>query len=130
MVVGITGDAMLRSKAHAAMIEPYDVRAAAVHDFVGGMRSDIHVRTAQLSDPGGPAVANTNLSALVVSSETLDGARWINARRAELDHDALTVCVVPRAEAGAHSSTARRAAAAARAAAAEKANELSGTPEA
>ena len=118
LVIGITGDQMLSGKKHSDIILPYSQRKEAVVAFLTAINPsssssspsgelspipslDIH----ELSEPYGPAIVDSGIEALVVSSETIAGAARINAIRAERGMNPVDVLVIRRTDASILSST-------------------------
>lgn len=97
LIVGITADSLLASKAHAPLIESYDRRAGVVHDFLS--RNDRRSRSIELditriSDVYGPTANEPDIDALVVSRETVAGGEAINTLRQEKSLGILRVFVI------------------------------------
>lgn len=90
--VGVT-DAELAQRPDRR-VAPWQTRADAVRDFVAatGFQGDLTV--SRLTDAAGPA-ATGDYDAIVVSTETIDGAGAINDRRRDAGLPALDLRVVP-----------------------------------
>jgi pantetheine-phosphate adenylyltransferase len=74
LIVGITDDALLTRKAHAAVLEPLPCRAAAVRAFLAAFKPGLEADIVPISDVYGPTGWDANIQGLVVSKETADGA--------------------------------------------------------
>lgn len=85
LYIGVTGDALLAKKNLANLLEPFEERARAAVDFVRLLKPDLEVFVSALVDPRAPPKAATleAISALVVSQETLPGARKVAEMRRE-----------------------------------------------
>lgn len=81
--VGLTDIGMLRSKKHCEMIQSFEDRRDAVLRCMASMNPGLACDISKLLDPWGPSVSIREISAIVVSQETLRGADQINAKRAE-----------------------------------------------
>jgi len=121
LIVGITGDEMLRNKKYAEYVQPWPERARAVVDFLrtllhlsrdgwaagpaGPEQLDerdgevsawfrggtVAVRCVRIADAYGPTITAEDMDALVVSGETRAGGTAVNERRAELGWRLLEV---------------------------------------
>jgi len=94
--LGVTDDALLAGKANRALLQPLAVRRDAAAAFLRSVRPGLAVTAGVLSDPAAPTAAETDpgVRGLVVSRETLAGARAINAGRARRGFAPLAVAVV------------------------------------
>ncbi|KAF2273736.1 pantetheine-phosphate adenylyltransferase family protein-like protein [Westerdykella ornata] len=111
LTIGITGDALLVNKKHAEVLESWDYRQRATHDFLSsilhlGQPDDnriamqrisepgpngraVHVtfpsqlvlKYVQIEDPFGPTITDESITALVISKETRSGGSAVNAER-------------------------------------------------
>ncbi|KAJ1463246.1 hypothetical protein M885DRAFT_504858 [Pelagophyceae sp. CCMP2097] len=81
--IGVAGDELLRKKAHATLLQPFDQRAAAAAAFVEAVRPGLVVKVSALLDPKQPPKAATieAISALVISIETTSGAQALAQMR-------------------------------------------------
>ena len=121
LTVGISGDELLRDKAFAEYVDPWEQRQADVADFIAaitdfsppGRQGPVVTSTAgsgvgpramlrrldgsldlaciEITDPYGPTITDPDISALVISKETRPGARAVNQRRQEKGWHALDV---------------------------------------
>lgn len=82
--VGIAGDALLKNKKLAHLLQDFDTRQAAVVDFLKRTNPRLEVTVSALLDPRAPPKAATikEITGLVVSEETVPGAhKVIDMRR-------------------------------------------------
>lgn len=116
LIIGITGDALLRNKKFASHIQPWDDRATGVLQFLEILlgdyrvvdrsaeetreahavfdRSGVQVRCVEIHDPFGPTITEQDVDVLVVSRETEDGGRAVNDRRREQGWHLLEIFMV------------------------------------
>ena len=94
LVVGISGDPLLREKAAASHLQSWGDRARTVAAFLALQRPDLTLRLEELSDAFGPSL-RPELGALVVSAETEVGGHAVNQKRQELQRSTLQLVVVP-----------------------------------
>ena len=99
LVVGITCAELLVSKKNASSIHSFVRRERDVRDFLGRVKPSLKVRVSGLRDAYGPAVTEEGIEALVVSSETIGGAKKINGIRREKGISPLRVVVMRRKDA-------------------------------
>ena len=112
LIIGITGDDLLKNKKYADLLETWDKRQIAVVKFLAAildlstpvesvpseyvetahpkgravsyyLPGNIVVYCVEISDPFGPTITEESISALVVSAETRSGGKAINDRRSE-----------------------------------------------
>ena len=105
LVVGIMSDELLKKKALAELIQPFEQRAKVVVDFLAVIKPQLQVSIFQLKDPYGPTITDKSIEALVVSSETQSGVRKINEIRKEKEYPPLVGLVVRRDDISILSST-------------------------
>lgn len=105
LLVGLTGPALLVNKKHAAALQSYSQREANVAAFLASVAPGLAADIVQLSDPGGAAATDPDYTAIVVSTETVGGAHWINARRAEGGMPPLDIVCIARRNNTLQSST-------------------------
>ncbi len=105
LLIGVTGPALLRNKKHASTLQSYAEREGAVKDFLRRIAPGLRFVTAQLHEPGGAAATDASFEAIVVSTETVGGGRWINARRAERGFPPLALLAIARRNNTLQSST-------------------------
>ena len=120
LIIGITGDELLKNKSNQNLIESWPVRQKAVWIFLqrimnftstrirGPTSSDnptpgpngyhitetlggVTLNFAEIRDPFGPTITNQSITALVVSAETRKGGHAVNMKRAEKGWSALDV---------------------------------------
>jgi len=109
MVIGITGDEMLKKKSNAGMISSYSQRAKNVVDFLQLVKPSLRYEPVEIQDPFGPTITDATIQAIVVSSETVPGANKINQLRSESGMPPLAIFVSRRSEGATLSSTFLRA---------------------
>merc|ERR1712070_112464 len=92
--VGITADVLLAKKKNRELLEPYGVRKGCVEDFIRAMNPNLKVASGELGlhDPG--AVTSASMDGIVVSRETVAGAKSINDEREKANYKALVVIPV------------------------------------
>ena len=105
LLIGVTGPALLRNKKHAGVLQSYEEREAAVVGFLRGIAPGLRFVTAKLHEPGGAAATDESFEAIVVSTETVGGGRWINQRRAERGFRPLALLAIARRNSTLQSST-------------------------
>ena len=105
MVIGVTGDAMLKKKSNAAKIASYQQRVSGVESFLRAVKPSLKVEPVELQDPLGPTIADATIQAIAVSSETIPGAHKINQIRIENKMSPLAILVSRRGEGATLSST-------------------------
>ncbi|KAI6081361.1 pantetheine-phosphate adenylyltransferase-like protein [Hypoxylon rubiginosum] len=111
LIIGITGDELLKRKKYAELVQPWDERATNTieflssilelskdgwkrgqalqidkgDDFVARLRDGtIEVHCVCIQDAFGPTITTEDMDALVVSGETRGGGNAVNDRRKEL----------------------------------------------
>jgi phosphopantetheine adenylyltransferase len=109
MVIGITGDEMLKKKSNPGMISSYSQRAKNVVDFLQLVKPSLRYEPVEIQDPFGPTITDATIQAIVVSSETVPGANKINQLRSESGMPPLAIFVSRRSEGATLSSTFLRA---------------------
>ncbi|KAK0559693.1 Elongator subunit elp2 [Tilletia horrida] len=86
LIIGITSDEMLRSKAEAGLLESIERRKERVERFVRAFsaawreaegQGAVEIDAVTLRDVAGPAGTETDLQALVLTQETLSGGAFI-----------------------------------------------------
>lgn len=106
LTIGMTDDSMLRKKKHANLVQSYDTRLAVVLDFVNAIKRDeTTISPVRLLDGLGPPAIEEGFDAVLVSSETLQGAVAINEAREKLGFKPLDICICRRQAASTLSST-------------------------
>ncbi len=91
ILVGITVPELILHKKAAEIIEPLDVRIAAVRKFL--KEKKIQAEVISLTDPYGPTLENSQVEAVAVTEQTVRGAEAINAKRVELQLSPLPIHV-------------------------------------
>ena len=105
LVVGVMGDNMLKNKKNSWQINDFNARMQGVLSFLSFIKPILKVEISELSDPYGPAITDKSIEAIVVSSETIQGARKINKIREEKGMNPLEILVIRRENAAVLSST-------------------------
>lgn len=105
LIIGITGDEMLKKKKNASHIAGFDFRKSDVKMFLDCVKPSLRAEISELRDPFGPAITDPTIEAIVVSSETLTGAFKINEIRKGKGFKELAVLVTRRTNAATLSST-------------------------
>ncbi|CAD6921236.1 unnamed protein product [Tilletia controversa] len=91
LIIGITSDSMLRSKAEPALLESIEIRKERVREFcelfvralrpgattATGEKGALELEIVTLEDVAGPAGSEADLQALVLTEETLAGGKAI-----------------------------------------------------
>lgn len=97
LYIGITSEALLSNKAHAELLQPYEVRERSAASYVHCIRPTLNVVTGMLTDPKEPTEAelNPDMEAIVVSLETVPGAEKINEGRRARGYCPLKIITVP-----------------------------------
>ena len=75
LIIGITGDDMLKMKAKASKIVRFPERKNIVETFLRTIKPSLKIEAVELHDPFGPAITDPTIQAIVVSSETISGAK-------------------------------------------------------
>ena len=83
LIIGITSSALLISKAHSTLIQPYGTRERNVKRFLEIFKPRLDVRCVEIDDPYGPTKDEADIQALVVSRETRSGGEAVNKVRRE-----------------------------------------------
>ncbi|NXO48615.1 COASY synthase, partial [Aramus guarauna] len=65
------------------LIEPYELRAAKLREFLEDVKPSLRYDIVSLVDPYGPSVTDPDLQCLVVSEETRRGGEAVNKKRLE-----------------------------------------------
>lgn len=115
LIVGISGDDLLKNKKYAEELEPWETRARGVLSFLSTLleystspsitttspqSDELHakfrddtvlVRCVNIPDPFGPTITEEAIDAIVVSGETRSGGQAINDKRLEKGWKGLEV---------------------------------------
>ncbi|KAM6312152.1 bifunctional coenzyme A synthase [Podargus strigoides] len=83
LLAGVADGDLLRHKVLAELIEPYELRAAKLREFLEDVKPSLHYDIVPLVDPYGPSVTDPDLQCLVVSEETRRGGAAVNKKRLE-----------------------------------------------
>ena len=105
LIVGIVSDNMLKNKKNSWQINDFNTRIQGVTSFLSLVKPILKVEISELNDPYGPAITDKSIEAIVVSSETIQGAKDINKIREEKAMNPLAILVIRRENASVLSST-------------------------
>jgi len=96
LYVGVMSTEMLKSKVHGELVESYATRAESACAFLAACdpASSVNVRVGPLDNAPPLAATVRDMSALVVSRETVTGAESLNDMRRSAGFDPLTLVVV------------------------------------
>ncbi|TRZ15661.1 hypothetical protein HGM15179_011426 [Zosterops borbonicus] len=83
LLAGLADGDLLRHKVLPELIEPYELRAAKLREFLEDVKPSLCYDIVPLADPFGPSVTDPNLQCLVVSEETRRGGEAVNRKRLE-----------------------------------------------
>lgn len=92
--IGITGPALLQNKNHHELLQSFEARESAAKEYLQLVRPGLAVHTAELHNPKGLASEIGGIEALVVSTETAQGAPPINEDRLKRGFAPLQVVTV------------------------------------
>lgn len=91
--IGLTADAMVKSKPWSATIQPYPARKQAVTKYCSEQGYPYQIVT--LTDPMGPAVTDSSMYGLALTEDTLANGQRINQLRKKLNLRPLETFVCP-----------------------------------
>ncbi|KAM6042608.1 bifunctional coenzyme A synthase [Theristicus caerulescens] len=83
LLAGVADGDLLRHKVLTELIEPYELRAAKLREFLEDVKPSLRYDIVPLADPYGPSVTDPDLQCLVVSEETRRGGEAVNKKRLE-----------------------------------------------
>ncbi|XP_074748410.1 bifunctional coenzyme A synthase [Strix uralensis] len=83
LLAGVADGDLLRHKVLMELIEPYELRAAKLREFLEDVKPSLRYDIVPLADPYGPSVTDPDLQCLVVSEETRRGGEAVNKKRRE-----------------------------------------------
>ncbi|XP_037266799.1 bifunctional coenzyme A synthase [Falco rusticolus] len=83
LLAGVADGDLLRHKVLPELIEPYELRAAKLREFLQDVKPSLRYDIVPLADPYGPSVTDPDLQCLVVSEETRRGGEAVNKKRLE-----------------------------------------------
>jgi pantetheine-phosphate adenylyltransferase len=95
LVIGIISDDLLKKKAYASKIEPYQLRKANLLAYLSSISSIDRVEFEKLDDIYGSAIYDPEYEGLIVSQETYNTAIKINKIREEKGLKPLLIIVIP-----------------------------------
>lgn len=73
VLIGISADELLKKKAYAEYMEPFEVREQRVRDFCSEINPKIKIDIFDLHDPVGIAGTDTDIQALILTREVEKG---------------------------------------------------------
>jgi len=124
IVIGITGDELLKNKKHAEFLQSWSDRQNSAYRFVRALMdfsppgspepqlsevnesgpnghavivtlaSGLQIKFVEIWDPFGPTITDKDISALIISAETRSGGKAVNDKRAEKGWPGLEVLEV------------------------------------
>lgn len=94
VVIGVTTNEFITHKQLPTAIASYTRRVAALEYFLSIQGFDDRYEITPLTDVYGPTLTDSNIEAVVVSTDTLEGARLINAKRLSLNLRPLAIEVI------------------------------------
>uniref|UniRef100_A0A8C5TNY7 Coenzyme A synthase n=1 Tax=Malurus cyaneus samueli TaxID=2593467 RepID=A0A8C5TNY7_9PASS len=83
LLAGVADGDLLRHKVLPELIEPYELRAAKLREFLEDVKPSLCYDIVPLADPFGPSITDPDLQCLVVSEETRRGGEAVNKKRLE-----------------------------------------------
>ena len=95
LVIGIISDDLLKNKAYASKIEPYQLRKSSLLAYISSISSLDRVEIEKLDDIYGSAIYDPEYEAIIVSQETYNTALKINEIREEKGLKPLLIIVIP-----------------------------------
>ncbi|KAK0426268.1 hypothetical protein QR680_009614 [Steinernema hermaphroditum] len=95
---GITDGVMIQKKKLFELIQPYELRAKAVKEFIRDVGVDVECRAEAITDPFGPSIVDPDLQCIVVSEETRSGGEAVNRKREERGLSTLDIEVITLVE--------------------------------
>ena len=78
ILIGVSGDELLKKKAYAEYLEPFSVREARVRAFCKRVYPKVRVDTFELLDPVGKAGTDPQIQALILTREVERGGLMVN----------------------------------------------------
>lgn len=75
---------VLTEKVLRELMETTEERICKVREFLQDIKQSLEYRVVPIEDPYGPSIRDASISAIVVSEETVMGARSINEHRKEM----------------------------------------------
>ncbi|GAA6062665.1 hypothetical protein JCM10212_000565 [Sporobolomyces blumeae] len=94
IIVGVSGDELLKTKKYKEHLEPLEKRITSVQSFIELVRPTIQAEIVPLHDVYGPTASDPDIQALVVSEETKTGGQAINKLRGERNLSILDTHVI------------------------------------
>ncbi|OQR96087.1 hypothetical protein ACHHYP_17007 [Achlya hypogyna] len=105
LVVGVTAPHMLEKKKLGYLIQTLEVRKRKVTEYLASVQPALATDVMTIDDPFGPAISSSQVSGIVVSTETIPGALKINEIRSERGLAPLKIYVCRRTECSTLSSS-------------------------
>jgi pantetheine-phosphate adenylyltransferase len=96
---------MISKKSNSSQITSFKNRKLGVDNFLNFIKPNLNTNVIEIFDAFGPTITDPNLDAIVVSSETLNGAIKINKIRKEKGFNKLAILLTRRGEGYILSST-------------------------
>ncbi|KAF8621518.1 hypothetical protein AX15_007747 [Amanita polypyramis BW_CC] len=94
LIVGVSDDKLLQKKANKEIIEKLPVRIERVRTFLEFFKPGLEYDIVPIDDVCGPAGWDPDIQALVVSKETLGGAKTVASERASRSLELLQLFVI------------------------------------
>ena len=95
MFLGVTVDELLRTKRMHHLVEPLQQRTAAAVAFIAAVAPQLRVETSALTGSPPKAVTFEAMQALVVSRETMAGAKAVQQQRCVVGIGWNALCPCP-----------------------------------
>jgi cytidyltransferase-like protein len=105
LTIGVITDALLAKKSNSKFIQPFHLRKEIIESFMTSLKPSLKLNIVELFDPYGPTITDPSFEGIVVSSETLIGAKMINKLRQERGFQKLAILVIKRSDISTLSST-------------------------
>lgn len=95
VIIGLTQSKMLVDKKYSSLIESYPKRKQKLLKYITSRQALARIDLIPLTDPFGPTLTHPHIDVLVVSRQTLPGAKAVNRRRQKLNLPVLPVVITP-----------------------------------
>ncbi|XP_061087388.1 bifunctional coenzyme A synthase [Conger conger] len=82
-VIGLCDTELLKNKVLKELIEPYELRAERLREFLRDIKPSLQYEIVPISEPFGPSITDSELQCIVVSEETRKGGAAVNKKRLE-----------------------------------------------
>ena len=84
MLIGVTGDQLLKKKSYADMLETFEKRCENVRNFLTALRGvSFEIDIFELNDPAGKAATDPEIQACILTKEVEKGGAIINEARTQ-----------------------------------------------